>query len=85
MPLARKAEIYAICRQYDVVIIEDDPYYYLQFPDASGAPIPLTIPFFAFGPCTGRCGCGCVALLCHGTHDDYSSILTLPVCWIFEV
>ena len=31
MPVERKREIYAICAEYDVIIIEDDPYYYLQF------------------------------------------------------
>ena len=31
LPIARKREIYDICREYDVVIIEDDPYYYMQF------------------------------------------------------
>jgi DNA-binding transcriptional MocR family regulator len=32
----RKGEIYSICSEYGVVIIEDDPYYYLQYPDAAG-------------------------------------------------
>lgn len=27
----RKKAVYAICSKYDVVIVEDDPYYYLQF------------------------------------------------------
>ena len=31
MPLERKRELYAICAEFDIVIIEDDPYYYLQF------------------------------------------------------
>ncbi len=31
MPIERKRELYAICSEYDVIIIEDDPYYYLQF------------------------------------------------------
>lgn len=29
--LERKKAIYAICSKYDILIIEDDPYYYLQF------------------------------------------------------
>ncbi|KAG8701459.1 hypothetical protein FRC09_005355 [Ceratobasidium sp. 395] len=29
----RKKEIYDICVKYDVIIVEDDPYYFLQFPD----------------------------------------------------
>ena len=31
VPIERKRELYAICSEYDVIIIEDDPYYYLQF------------------------------------------------------
>lgn len=31
IPLERRREIYAICRQHDIVIIEDDPYFYLQW------------------------------------------------------
>lgn len=27
----RKQAVYAICSKYDVIIVEDDPYYYLQF------------------------------------------------------
>ena len=38
--LDRKRELYAICCQYDVLIIEDDPYYYLQF-SPSGEPIGM--------------------------------------------
>lgn len=30
-PWERRREIYALCRQYDVWILEDDPYYYLQW------------------------------------------------------
>lgn len=28
---SRRREIYAICQRYNIIIIEDDPYYYLQF------------------------------------------------------
>ncbi|KAI5862770.1 aromatic amino acid aminotransferase [Durotheca rogersii] len=34
LSLERRREIYAICSKYDVVIVEDDPYWYLQFPSA---------------------------------------------------
>ncbi len=30
-PLERKIEIYEIARKHDLIIVEDDPYYYLQF------------------------------------------------------
>lgn len=36
VPAARKAEIYAICAEHDLVIIEDDAYYTLQFPRVPG-------------------------------------------------
>lgn len=28
--LERKKQIYSICQKYDIIILEDDPYYYLQ-------------------------------------------------------
>ncbi len=31
----RRADIYALCHKYDVIIIEDDPYWYLQYPSAT--------------------------------------------------
>ncbi|GAB1218128.1 hypothetical protein ATERTT37_007380 [Aspergillus terreus] len=31
----RRREIYALCRQYDIIIIEDDPYWNLQYPSAA--------------------------------------------------
>ncbi|KAK0727230.1 pyridoxal phosphate-dependent transferase, partial [Lasiosphaeria miniovina] len=35
IPLDRKREIYAACSKYDVIIAEDEPYWYLQFPAAA--------------------------------------------------
>lgn len=35
-PLARKREIYQICREYNITIIEDDAYFYLQYPTLDG-------------------------------------------------
>ncbi|KAM3474109.1 hypothetical protein MY8738_008058 [Beauveria namnaoensis] len=31
----RRREIYAICQRFDVIIVEDDPYWYLQFASAA--------------------------------------------------
>ncbi len=31
----RRKEIYALCCKYDVIIVEDDPYWYLQYPSAN--------------------------------------------------
>ncbi|KAF7942774.1 uncharacterized protein EAE97_006228 [Botrytis byssoidea] len=36
LSIPRRKELYAICSKYDVMIIEDDPYWYLQFPSAAG-------------------------------------------------
>lgn len=35
LSLERRKEIYAVCSKYDVIIIEDDPYWYLQYPSAA--------------------------------------------------
>ncbi len=28
---ARKRDVYAVCSEHDVLILEDDPYFYMQF------------------------------------------------------
>jgi DNA-binding transcriptional MocR family regulator len=35
LSVTRRKDIYALCCKYDIIIIEDDPYWYLQFPSAS--------------------------------------------------
>lgn len=35
LSLKRRKEIYAICQKFDVLIVEDDPYFYIQFPHAA--------------------------------------------------
>ncbi len=30
-PLERRQALYRMCRKYDLMIVEDDPYFYLQF------------------------------------------------------
>lgn len=35
MSVERRKEIYALCQKYDVVIIEDEPYWNLQYPSAN--------------------------------------------------
>jgi DNA-binding transcriptional MocR family regulator len=35
LSVERRKEIYSICCTYDVIIVEDDPYWYLQFPSAA--------------------------------------------------
>ncbi|KAI4163691.1 MAG: hypothetical protein LQ342_002725 [Letrouitia transgressa] len=34
LSVERRKEIYALCCKYDIVIIEDDPYWFLQYPSA---------------------------------------------------
>lgn len=34
LSLERRREIYSLCQKYDILIVEDDPYWYLQFPTA---------------------------------------------------
>ena len=35
LSLQRRREIYALSQKYDILIVEDDPYWYLQFPSAT--------------------------------------------------
>ena len=35
LSLERRREIYALCCKYDVIIVEDDPYWYLQYPTST--------------------------------------------------
>ena len=36
----RRQEIYEICSAYDVLILEDDPYYFMQFRDEGEGRVP---------------------------------------------
>lgn len=47
LSVGRRREIYALCKKYDIIIIEDDPYWFLQYPSAEteeavsrGQPVP---------------------------------------------
>ncbi len=51
LSLTRRKEIYALCQKYDILIIEDDPYWYLQYPSANalsvkarGKPVSVNYP-----------------------------------------
>nr|POE72779.1 aromatic amino acid aminotransferase [Quercus suber] len=37
LSLQRRRDLYKLCSKYDVLIVEDDPYWYLQFPAATSA------------------------------------------------
>ena len=37
LSLQRRREIYALCSKYDIIIVEDDPYWYLQYPTSTAA------------------------------------------------
>ena len=41
VPVSRRREIYRLCRAHDIIIIEDDPYWYLQYPSAMKPENPL--------------------------------------------
>jgi len=58
LSLQRRREIYALCSKYDIIIVEDDPYWYLQYPtstainttttsDASNTSFNPHMPMFA--------------------------------------
>ncbi|KAI9775575.1 MAG: hypothetical protein M1816_005893 [Peltula sp. TS41687] len=34
LSVQRRRELYQLCQEYDIIIIEDDPYWYLQYPSA---------------------------------------------------
>ncbi|KAE9967661.1 hypothetical protein EG328_008065 [Venturia inaequalis] len=40
LSVQRRKEIYALCVKYDVIIIEDEPYWYLQYPSSNGTSFP---------------------------------------------
>ncbi|EGY17655.1 aromatic amino acid aminotransferase [Verticillium dahliae VdLs.17] len=51
LSVERRKAIYALCQKYDVIIVEDDPYWYLQYPSAAaeeaasrGKPVPTPKP-----------------------------------------
>jgi DNA-binding transcriptional MocR family regulator len=39
LSIPRRKELYRLCQEYDVIIIEDDPYWHLQFPSVVGPDI----------------------------------------------
>ena len=39
IPLSRRKEIYQIARDFDLIIFEDDPYYFLQFAEVTSMSI----------------------------------------------
>lgn len=56
----RRKAIYALCSKYDVMIVEDDPYWYLQFPSADAEeaksrnkPAPVSRPPYQRGKSSG--------------------------------
>ena len=35
LSLQRRRELYALCCKYDIIVVEDDPYWYLQYPTST--------------------------------------------------
>lgn len=51
LSLERRKAIYELCCKYDIIIVEDDPYWYMQFPTAAAdearsrnLPAPMSKP-----------------------------------------
>ena len=44
LSVERRKAIYAVCVEYDVLIIEDDPYWYLQYPSATESQLNHNTP-----------------------------------------
>lgn len=42
LSVKRRQEIYAVAQKFDVIILEDDPYWYLQFPSANRLSVRAT-------------------------------------------
>ena len=40
--VTRRKEIYSLCKEYDIIIIEDDPYWYLQYPSSATHQLPAS-------------------------------------------
>jgi DNA-binding transcriptional MocR family regulator len=61
LSVQRRKELYALCSKYDVIIIEDDPYWYMQFPSAEtgeaqarGLPVPEPRPAHTLAKSSGH-------------------------------
>ncbi|KAL9620264.1 MAG: hypothetical protein Q9160_005163 [Pyrenula sp. 1 TL-2023] len=61
LSIPRRKEIYALCQKYDIIIVEDDPYWYLQYPSANalstqhhGKPISPNYPGIGHNYNAGR-------------------------------
>jgi DNA-binding transcriptional MocR family regulator len=48
LSVARRIEIYALCVLYDIIIVEDDPYWYLQYPSSTPTPAPTPLKSSGF-------------------------------------
>jgi aromatic amino acid aminotransferase I / 2-aminoadipate transaminase len=55
LSIERRRRIYALCRRFDIMIIEDDPYYYLQYVDEeSEDTLDMLMPSFLSMDVDGR-------------------------------
>jgi DNA-binding transcriptional MocR family regulator len=34
MPAERKRQLYSVCSEFDLLLLEDDPYYFMQYDNA---------------------------------------------------
>ena len=54
LSVRRRRDIYALCQKYDIIIVEDDPYWYLQYPSANALSVkhrgkPVSPNFYGVG------------------------------------
>ncbi|KAI0705929.1 pyridoxal phosphate-dependent transferase [Cytidiella melzeri] len=54
LSVERREKIYALCQRFDIMIIEDDPYYYLQYVDIPEGAKDTLIPSFLSMDVDGR-------------------------------
>ena len=45
VPLERRRELYKVAQDWNLIIIEDDAYYYLQYPNGAGESSHLMLDF----------------------------------------
>ena len=43
VPLERRRQLYKVAQEWNLIIIEDDAYYYLQYPNGAGQWLPASL------------------------------------------
>lgn len=64
MPLSRMQAVYAVAQRYGLVIVEDDAYYWLQFPSGEDDVPGLNLPGKGLECCHAFAVCCPLAFVC---------------------